>query len=78
MKIEALTGIELELANYLARTGANSTQIMAHYGIPLTTLKSRIHSIFVKTGTFSRLELIINWRCEIFQIGLREMGIIPK
>lgn len=78
MKIVPLTMAEIEIAGYVSRSGANTSQTGYHFGITNNTVKKHMSRIYDKTGTMNRIDLMLNWRCEIFQIGLRAMGIIPK
>lgn len=73
-----MTYMEIAIASFISRTGANTSRIGYHFGIANDTVKHHLTKIYEKTQTYDRIDLMLNWRCEIFQIGLRAMGIIPK
>jgi DNA-binding CsgD family transcriptional regulator len=45
-------------------------------GTTKTTVKHQVTTAMEKTGAFTRAEIIGWWKCELFQIGMREVGLI--
>jgi DNA-binding CsgD family transcriptional regulator len=64
----------------LAKYGMNckSQDVANVLGISKATVKQHLSQAMEKTGFFDRINFILAWRCEIFQIGLRHLGMIPK
>lgn len=77
MWIEPLTVYEIRVIDQLAK-GYRDRRIAEELGYSADFARHLLHNAFEKTGCFSRIELALNWHCELFQIGLRELGIIPK
>lgn len=44
-------------------------------GLAYETIKNRLYNTRRKTACATTLELARNWPCELFQIGLHELGI---
>jgi DNA-binding CsgD family transcriptional regulator len=52
-------------------------EIAQKLGISQPATKARLARVFEKLGVRSRVQLAVYWECELFQIGLRELGLIP-
>ena len=44
----------------------------------MNTAKHYLTHILWKTGHADKMELVLNWNCDLFQIGMRELGILPR
>lgn len=42
----------------------------------LPSVKGAIHRAYKKIGVRTRFEVVRYWRCELFQVGLKELGIL--
>lgn len=71
-----LTAQELRVVEILV-CGRSNREIAADLGVTVRCIKSYILRLFRKTGTKNRIELARAWSCELFQIGLHELGLLP-
>lgn len=78
MMIDKLLPGEVKVIEEIARNDHSISYVMAAKRLGMTPggVKSTMGRVLQKTGTFSRLELVLNWRCPLFQIGLKELGIL--
>ena len=77
MRIDPLTPRETECAILIA-DGLKDRDIADAMHVQVDTVKKFVHDVMVKTGTFNRVQLAVDWNCELFQIGMRELGILKQ
>ena len=69
---------ELRIASLLSR-GLSAAEIAAEIGTTKQTVKNRLRAIYAKlhmVAPNARVKFAIYWNCELFQIGLREVGLL--
>jgi DNA-binding CsgD family transcriptional regulator len=71
-----LTPTEIRVIGTLAKHLCSNPRLAEIMGLRLDTIKHHLYSIMTKTGTFSRLELVVKWQRPEFQNWLREVGIL--
>ena len=49
--------------------------IAAQFGHTENTVHNELKRARDTLGVFSSFEMVMNWNCELYQIGLRELGI---
>lgn len=78
MIIQKLSRNEVKIVNAVARGNKTITypRVAARFGIDENSVKKYMYRAMEKTGTFSKQELVMAWRCPLFQIGLKELGIL--
>ena len=77
-----LTPTELNLASMVA-SGTGAAGIARQTGKDLMTVKNQLKVLYRKLGISSsdhaiRVKLAVYWNCELFQIGLKELGLINQ
>lgn len=77
-----LSTVEMQLAT-LAAEGLHAKEIATETGTAVQTVKNQLNRLCMKLGVpryeyATRVKLAIYLNCELFQIGLKELGFIPK
>ena len=73
-----LTPAEIKVVDALSTHLCTNPQLSLIIGLKVDTIKHHLYSVMKKTGTFTRLELVVKWRTKEFQDWLIERGIIRK
>jgi DNA-binding NarL/FixJ family response regulator len=82
-KNDKLTPREMAVAGLVAE-GFDGPMIAKELGIKSGTVKNYVHKVYCKLdfpasddwhGDELRIKLAVLWNCELFQIGLRELGL---
>jgi DNA-binding NarL/FixJ family response regulator len=79
-----LTPRQIEVARLLATRGIGSTNlhIAKRVGITERTVKAHLNGIYQKVEVphngpyLKRVKLACLWNCELFQIGLKALGLV--
>jgi len=79
---KALTPEELRIASLMG-TGYGATGIAEETRKNLGTIKNHLSSVYRKLGVphadySTRTKLAVWWNCELFQIGLQELGLVGQ
>lgn len=76
-----LTPIEVRVAA-LAAEGYGSTEIAEEVGTSVQTVKNQLGMVYreldVPRNDLARIKLAVWWNCELFQIGLKELGLVRR
>lgn len=75
MRWENLTDQQCRRIDLLLENNGNTTHTAKMLGITPVALRQTVKIVVDRLGFFSRVELMLNWRCEIFQLGLISLGI---
>lgn len=70
---KALSRYQEQVASAIA-LGLSNREVAERLGSRPHGVRSTVRFIFLKLGVTSRLELALNWNCELYQIGLKEGG----
>jgi DNA-binding NarL/FixJ family response regulator len=78
MIIEKLLPCEVRVVEFIAANGKtlHYHEVGRKLGLTNNVVKHYMANAMRKTGTFSRLELIMNWHCPLFRLGLKGLGIL--
>jgi DNA-binding CsgD family transcriptional regulator len=70
-----LSPAEIRVIDTLAEHLCTNQEVADRLGLKLNTVKHHLTAVMDKTGTFTRLELVVKWRTKEFQDWLRDRGI---
>lgn len=70
---ERLLPCEIRVADALCIHGRK--RLSHHFGVAEDTIKHQMSGVLRKTGCFDSIDLVRVWECELFQEGLRALGI---
>ena len=71
---------EFQVAQCIGK-GWHTPEIASELGIAQRTVKQYLYLAYKKlhfAGSGRRLKLMIAWNCELFQIGLEELKLVPR
>jgi FixJ family two-component response regulator len=75
---EQLTPAEVRVVSALvANPGTPRKELAASLGMMPSYFKFCTNCAMEKLGMFNVIELCIAWDSELFQIGMRELGLVP-